>query len=134
MDYQVFLLSTIDAFRAQGLSDREAVALGLERSARVIAAAGLIMIAVFGSFILNGDPIVKQFGVGLAVAVLLAATLTLLSRAGGPDDHGSRRVVGPGLARPLPARSRHRGTARHGAARRGGRKGLNAGDRRTGLR
>ena len=77
MDYQVFLLSTIDAFRAQGLSDREAVALGLERSARVIAAAGLIMIAVFGSFILNGDPIVKQFGVGLAVAVLLAATLTL---------------------------------------------------------
>jgi putative drug exporter of the RND superfamily len=36
------------------------------------------MISVFGSFILNGDPIVKQFGVGLAVAVALAASMVLL--------------------------------------------------------
>ena len=36
------------------------------------------MITVFGSFILNGDPIVKQFGVGLSVSVLLAAGMTLL--------------------------------------------------------
>jgi uncharacterized membrane protein YdfJ with MMPL/SSD domain len=44
----------------------------------VIAAAATIMIAVFGSFILNADPTVKQFGVGLSVAVLLAGTMTLL--------------------------------------------------------
>ena len=40
--------------------------------------SALIMIAVFGSFVLNGDPIVKQFGVGLAVAVFLAATMVLV--------------------------------------------------------
>ena len=44
-------------------------------SARVITAAALIMVFVFGSFMLNGDPTVKQFGVGLAVAVLLDATV-----------------------------------------------------------
>ena len=113
MDYQVFLLSTIDALRAQG-SERPArrSTLGLARSARVIAAAALIMIAVFGSFILNGDPIVKQFGVGLAVAVATRRDHDAPPRAGGPRARGSRRVVGPALARPLPARSRHRGTAR----------------------
>ncbi len=77
-DYQVFLLSTIDAHRARGASDTAATELGLAQSARVIAAAALIMICVFGSFILNGDPTIKQFGVGLAVAVALAATMTLL--------------------------------------------------------
>ena len=44
----------------------------------MIAAAALIMISVFGSFILNGDPVVKQFGVGLASAVFLAATMVLM--------------------------------------------------------
>jgi hypothetical protein len=43
----------------------------------VIAAAAIIMISVFGSFILNGDPTIKQFGVGLSVAVLLASTMVL---------------------------------------------------------
>jgi uncharacterized membrane protein YdfJ with MMPL/SSD domain len=46
----------------------------------VIIAAALIMISVFGSFILNGDPTVKQFGVGLSVGVALAA-LTVLAFA-----------------------------------------------------
>ncbi|HWH66962.1 MAG TPA: MMPL family transporter, partial [Gaiellales bacterium] len=41
-------------------------------------AAALIMISVFSSFILNGDPVVKQFGVGLSTAVLLAATMVLM--------------------------------------------------------
>jgi uncharacterized membrane protein YdfJ with MMPL/SSD domain len=78
MDYQVFLLSQIEHFRhAQGLDARQAVAAGLESSARVIVAAALIMIAVFGSFILNGDPTVKQFGVGLAAGVALASTTVL---------------------------------------------------------
>ena len=44
-------------------------------SARVITAAALIMVFVFGSFVLNGDPTVKQFGIGLAVAVILDATV-----------------------------------------------------------
>jgi uncharacterized membrane protein YdfJ with MMPL/SSD domain len=78
MDYQVFLLSQIAEHREEGDDDRSAVANGVAGSAPVIVAAALIMIGVFGSFVLNGDPIVKQFGVGLAVAVLLAATMVLV--------------------------------------------------------
>ena len=48
---------------------------GLVTSARVITAAAAIMVFVFGSFVLNGDPTIKQFGVGLAVAVILDATI-----------------------------------------------------------
>jgi uncharacterized membrane protein YdfJ with MMPL/SSD domain len=77
MDYQVFLLSQIEHVRSQGRGVREAVAGGLESSARVIAAAALIMMSVFGSFIVNGDPTVKQFGVGLSVGVGLAAFMVL---------------------------------------------------------
>ena len=78
MDYQVFLLSSVEHHRAQGESDRDSVRLGLKASARVIAAAALIMISVFSSFVLNGDPVVKQFGVGLASAVALAAAMVLM--------------------------------------------------------
>ncbi len=78
MDYQVFLLSQIAQHREEGGDDRSAVASGVANSAPVIVAAALIMIGVFGSFVLNGDPIVKQFGVGLAVAVFLAATMVLV--------------------------------------------------------
>ncbi len=78
MDYQVFLLSSVDHYRANGETDRAAVRLGLKSSARVISAAALIMISVFSSFILNGDPVVKQFGVGLSSAVFLAALLVLM--------------------------------------------------------
>ena len=78
MDYQVFLLSSIDHFRLHGSDDATSVRLGLKASARVIAAAALIMMSVFSSFILNGDPVVKQFGVGLTSAVALAAAMVLL--------------------------------------------------------
>ncbi len=78
MDYQVFLLSAVAMRREAGDDDRESVAWGMEHAGPVIAAAALIMIGVFGSFILNGDPTVKQFGVGLAVAVALAASMVLL--------------------------------------------------------
>jgi uncharacterized membrane protein YdfJ with MMPL/SSD domain len=78
MDYQVFLLSSVDHHRAEGEDDRASVGAGLRTAARVIAAAALIMVSVFGSFILNGDPVVKQFGVGLASAVFLAATMVLM--------------------------------------------------------
>ncbi len=75
MDYQVFLVSRIgEAWRARG-DNREAVIEGLASSARVITAAAAIMVSVFASFILNGDPTVKQFGVGLAVAIAIDATI-----------------------------------------------------------
>ena len=78
MDYQVFLLSQVATHRAEGEGDRDAVASGVASSARVISAAALIMIGVFGSFVLDGDPTVKQFGVGLAVAVALAASMVIV--------------------------------------------------------
>ena len=78
MDYEVFLVSHVIAARDKGVAARAAVSEGLATSARVISGAALIMICVFGSFILNGDPTVKQFGVGLSVAVLLAALLVLV--------------------------------------------------------
>jgi uncharacterized membrane protein YdfJ with MMPL/SSD domain len=78
MDYQVFLISQIEHHRAAHERTREAVAGGLATGARVIVAAALIMMSVFGSFILNDDPTVKQFGVGLSVGVALAAMTVLL--------------------------------------------------------
>jgi uncharacterized membrane protein YdfJ with MMPL/SSD domain len=79
MDYQVFLMSQIERARARyPRNHRKAVAVGLAGGARVISAAALIMISVFASFILNGDPTVKQFGVGLSVGVALAALTVLL--------------------------------------------------------
>ena len=78
MDYEVFLVSHVVSYREGGMEARPAVTAGLAASARVISAAALIMICVFGSFILNGDPTVKQFGVGLSVAVMLAGGLVLV--------------------------------------------------------
>jgi RND superfamily putative drug exporter len=75
MDYEVFLLSRVrEHFVATGDSHTSVVD-GLSSTARVITSAALIMISVFGAFVLGDDPIGKMFGVGLAVAVLLDATL-----------------------------------------------------------
>ncbi len=78
MDYQVFLISQIEQHRKPGVSDDDAIAGGVASGARVISAAALIMIAVFASFILNGDPTVKQFGVGLSTGVALAGISVLV--------------------------------------------------------
>ena len=75
MDYEVFLVSQIEEHVHAGEDNRSSVVSGLVTSARVITAAALIMVFVFGSFVLNGDPTIKQFGVGLAVAVILDATV-----------------------------------------------------------
>jgi uncharacterized membrane protein YdfJ with MMPL/SSD domain len=77
MDYQVFLISKIEQHR-QGNDDIDAIRLGVTAGARVIVAAALIMMFVFGSFVLNADQTVKQFGVGLSVGVALAAASVLV--------------------------------------------------------
>ncbi len=75
MDYEVFLLSRVrEEYMASGDSHTSVVD-GLSSTARVITSAALIMISVFASFILADDPIGKMFGVGLAAAVFLDATL-----------------------------------------------------------
>ena len=77
MDYEVFLVSHIQQHHLAGEPARQAAASGLRTSARITTAACLIMTSVFASFILNGDPTIKQFGVGLASAVLLAGMLVI---------------------------------------------------------
>ncbi len=75
MDYEVFLVSQIEEHVHAGEDNKNSVVKGLVTSGRVITAAATIMVFVFGGFVLNGDPTVKQFGVGLAVAVILDATI-----------------------------------------------------------
>ncbi len=78
MDYEVFLLSRIrEAWDATGDNHR-AVTHGLVSTARVITAAAAIMVVVFLSFVLTPDVAVKQIGLGLAVAVLIDATVVRL--------------------------------------------------------
>jgi len=75
MDYEVFLLSRVKEEYDRTGDPTNSVADGLAATARVISAAAAIMVVVFGAFLLEDDRIVKLFGVGLAVAVLLDATL-----------------------------------------------------------
>jgi RND superfamily putative drug exporter len=73
MDFEVFLVSQIKEHADAGEDPKRSVVSGLLTSGRVITAAATIM--VFGSFVLNGDRTVKPFGIGLAVAVILDATV-----------------------------------------------------------
>ena len=76
MDYEVFLLSRVQEEWRQSGDPSAAVADGIAATGRVITAAAAIMICVFGSFVI-GDPvrILDVFGLGLAVAILVDATL-----------------------------------------------------------
>ncbi|WP_329571551.1 MMPL family transporter [Kitasatospora sp. NBC_01266] len=74
-DYEVFLVSRIREEYDAGADTSEAVALGLGRTARVITAAAAIMVTVFLSVLATPDIAVKEFGLGLAVAVFLDATV-----------------------------------------------------------
>jgi len=78
MDYEVFLLSRIKEEYNKTGDNSSAVADGLAKTARVISAAALIMVTVFASFILVNSRILKEFGLGLAVAILLDATIVRL--------------------------------------------------------
>jgi RND superfamily putative drug exporter len=75
MDYEVFLLSRIREEWERTGDSRGSVADGLASTARVITAAAAIMVVVFGSFIGESDRVVKLFGLGLSVAVLIDATI-----------------------------------------------------------
>jgi putative drug exporter of the RND superfamily len=103
MDYQVFLVSRITERHQGGADNSEAVRAGLVNSGRVIAAAATIMFLVFFSFVINGDPVVKQFGVGLAVSVAIDALVVLLIMPGILELTGERNWFLPRwLGRALP--------------------------------
>ncbi len=79
MDYEIFLLSRIREHWLETGDSGESVAFGIGASARVITAAAAILIAVFGSFAFFGDErAVKEFGMGMAFAIFIDATLVRL--------------------------------------------------------
>jgi RND superfamily putative drug exporter len=75
MDYQVFLVSRMKEEWQHTHDNTRAVTIGQAETGRVITAAALIMISVFGAFVFGGDRITAEFGVGLAAAVALDAFL-----------------------------------------------------------
>jgi RND superfamily putative drug exporter len=74
-DYGVFLLSRIKEARDGGYSDSEAVAVGLERTGRIVTAAALLFAVAFGAFATSPIIVLKVLGLGTALAVLLDATI-----------------------------------------------------------
>ena len=75
MDYELFLLSRIKEQHDAGLGTTESVALGLQKSGRIITAAALVLGVSFIAFITSGVSIMKMMGLGIAFAVLLDATV-----------------------------------------------------------
>jgi RND superfamily putative drug exporter len=78
MDYEVFLVTRIQEEYFRTRDNSEAVARGLSATARVISAAAVIMIAVFLSFAFSEQRVIREFGIGLATAIFLDATLIRL--------------------------------------------------------
>ena len=79
MDYQVFLVSSMRESWVHGHGGRESVIDGFSHSSRVVVAAAVIMTAVFAGFIFNGDPMIKQIGFALAIAIAIDAFLVRMT-------------------------------------------------------
>ncbi len=74
-DYGVFLLSRIKEARDAGRSDSEAIAVGLERTGRIVSAAALLFCVAIGAFVTSEIIFIKELGLGTAIAVLIDATI-----------------------------------------------------------
>jgi RND superfamily putative drug exporter len=75
MDYELFLLSRIKEQHDTGLGTTESVAIGLQRSGRIITTAALVLAFSFAAFVSSGVSIMKMLGLGIAFAILLDATV-----------------------------------------------------------
>jgi RND superfamily putative drug exporter len=75
VDYEVFLLSRIRERHLAGADDRTAVAEGLQLTGRIVTSAALLLAVVFAGFLTGGFTPIKAIGLGLALAVLLDATV-----------------------------------------------------------
>jgi RND superfamily putative drug exporter len=74
-DYGVFLLSRIKEARDEGAPNREAVAIGLERTGRIVTAAAVLFCVAIGAFATSQIVFIKELGIGTALAVLIDATI-----------------------------------------------------------
>jgi uncharacterized membrane protein YdfJ with MMPL/SSD domain len=75
MDYEVFLVTRMREEWDHGRDNREAVAYGLERTGRIVTAAAIVMVAAFSGFVAGRIVGLQEFGIGLAVAIFVDATL-----------------------------------------------------------
>jgi len=75
MDYEIFLTLRMKEEHDKGHNNEESVAWGLERTGGLVTSAALIMVAVFGAFALTSMMMTQEFGLGLAAAVLLDASV-----------------------------------------------------------
>ena len=99
MDYEVFLVSRMrEELRAHRRRARESVITGYGQSGRVVTAAALIMIGVFGAFVLDADPVIKSIG-------LVAGVRRARGRLHRPDDARSGRDGAARRARLVAARA-----------------------------
>ena len=74
-DYGVFLLGRIKELHDDGFSNEEAVALGLQRTGRIVTFAAALMVIAIGCFVTASIIFIKQLGFGVAMAVLIDATI-----------------------------------------------------------
>ena len=133
MDYEVFLISRIREEYLKHGDTRRAVADGLAKTARVITAAAAIMVVVFLAFLAAPDVFLKLFGIGLASAIFLDATLVrmvlvpaVMQLLG--DRTGGSRAGSSGSCRASTS-SRRRPPRRPRGPDRGGRRRLGEGSR-----
>ena len=91
MDYHVFVLSKVRELVDRGMSTEEAVAEGIKSTAGVITGAAAVMVVTFAAFATGSDQSMKQLGVGLAVAILIDATIVRAVLLPG-DDEAARRA------------------------------------------
>jgi len=75
MDYEVFLVTRMRESWDAGLDNTHAVADGLERTGRIVTAAAIIMVAAFSGFVDGRIASLQEFGLGLAVAIFVDATI-----------------------------------------------------------
>ncbi|HEY7072796.1 MAG TPA: MMPL family transporter [Acidimicrobiales bacterium] len=79
MDYEVFLLSRVREEYLSSGDNTQSIVAGITTTARVITSAALVMIAVFASFTLGADPVLKMFGLGFATGILVDATVVRMA-------------------------------------------------------
>ena len=79
MDYEMFLVSSMREAHVHGHRGRDAIVHGFDQASRVVVAAAVIMVSVFAGFIFSSDPTIKQFGLALAVGILIDAFLVRMT-------------------------------------------------------
>ena len=103
MDYEVFMLSRIKEEHDRTGDNDEAVAIGLERTGRIVTAAALLLSVTFFAFATSGVSFIVMFGLGLGLAVLMDAVRHPRHARAGADEAGRRgQLVGARPAAPPP--------------------------------